>query len=312
MNSSATASAIALGNFDGVHIGHRRILEALRAHAEGRGLRPLALTFDPHPRHFFAPAQKPALLTPPREKAALIAELGVEIVTLSFDAALAALSAEEFYRDILRGALGGEAFFLGPGHGFGRGARGDAALLRRLAGSDAVLEVPPVAFPAASSAGDGAEIASSSAIRALLESGLPADLRTAGRLLGRPYSLGGTVVRGRERGRLLGFPTANLGLEDPRKILPAFGVYGGYARFDGERRPAVANIGLRPTFAEPESSVEIHIPDWEGDLYGKFVEFELAHPLRPEKKFDSVESLKAQIRQDVESWKTLEKSGIQG
>jgi riboflavin kinase / FMN adenylyltransferase len=299
-------SAVALGNFDGVHIGHRRILETLVAHAARHGLRPLALTFDPHPRHFFAPDSRAALLTPPREKAALIAGLGVELVTLAFDEKLAALSAEEFFRAILRGALDGEAFFLGPDHRFGRGARGDAALLRELAGKDNVLEISPVA--------EEGEIVSSSAIRALLESGLPADLRTAARMLGRPYALDGTVVRGRERGRLLGFPTANLELEDPRKILPAFGVYGGHARFSREghvdRRPAVANIGLRPTFAEPEPAVEIHIPDWEGDLYGQFLEFELAHPLRPEMRFDSVDSLKTQIARDVETWKSLEKSGF--
>ncbi len=308
--NSAVSSAIALGNFDGVHCGHRRILEALRSHAARHGLRPLALTFDPHPRHFFSPESKAALLTPPREKAALIADLGVELVTLSFDATLAALSAEDFVRTILQGQLGGKAFFLGPDHRFGRGALGSAALLRTLTGEDSVLEIPPVACSSES----GSEIVSSSAIRALLESGLPADLHKAHSMLGRPYALDGTVVHGRERGRLLGFPTANLSLEDPRKILPAFGVYGGHARFEingiAERRPAVANIGLRPTFAEPEPAVEVHIPDWEGDLYGKFVEFELAYPLRAEKKFDSVDALKEQILQDVESWKTLEKSGF--
>ena len=299
VKSAALPSAIALGNFDGVHVGHRRILETLRAHAERNNLRPLALTFDPHPRHFFDPAAKTALLTPPREKAALIAELGVELVTLAFDSTLAALSAEDFVRDILRGKLGGEAFFLGPDHRFGRGAQGGAALLRALAGPDAVQEIPPVS--------EDGEIISSSAIRSLLESGLPADLRTAARMLGRPYALGGTVVRGRERGRQLGFPTANLGLEDSRKILPAYGVYGGYAHFDGKRLSAVANIGMRPTFSEPEPAAEIHIPDWEGDLYGKFVEFELAHPLRPEMKFDSVEALREQIKRDIENWKSLEK-----
>jgi riboflavin kinase/FMN adenylyltransferase len=297
---TAPASAIALGNFDGVHVGHRRILEALRAHAVERGLRPLALTFDPHPRHFFSPALKPALLTPPREKAALIAELGVELVTLAFDAKLAALAAEDFFADILRDALGGRAFFLGPGHRFGRGARGDASLLRALGGEDSVREISP--------AEEAGEIVSSSAIRARLESGGVDDLRAARSMLGRPYALDGTVVRGRERGRLLGFPTANLLIEDPRKILPAFGVYGGYAHFDRKRFSAVANIGLRPTFSEPTPSVEVHLPDWEGDLYGKFMEFELEMPLRPEMRFDSPEALKSQIARDVERWKSLEKS----
>jgi riboflavin kinase/FMN adenylyltransferase len=300
------ASAIALGNFDGVHTGHRRILQALRERAGRDGLRPLALTFDPHPRHFFAPDSRAALLTSPREKAALIAGLGVELVTLAFDAKLAALSAEEFFARVLRDALGGAVFLLGPDHRFGRGALGDAALLRALAHADAVLDVPPVS--------ENGEIVSSSAIRRRLEGGTADDIEAATRMLGRPYTLGGTVVRGRERGRLLGFPTANLSPEDSRKIFPAFGVYGGYARFmqngSPERRPAVANIGLRPTFAEPEPSVEVHIPDWSGDLYGNFVEFELVAPLRPEMKFDSVDALKAQISHDVQEWKSRLQEGF--
>jgi riboflavin kinase/FMN adenylyltransferase len=316
-----TGTAIALGNFDGVHLGHRRILDALRLHALRHGLRPVALTFDPHPRHFFSPVSKPALLTPPREKEALIAALGsepnIELVTLPFDASLAALTAEEFYRDILRNRLGGRAFFLGPDHRFGRGAQGDVALLRARVGenggdaaADAVVEIKPVTCDGTS----GPEGVSSSAIRALLESGRPEDLALATRMLGRPYSLAGLVEKGRERGRLLGFPTANLRLEDPRKILPAFGVYGGYAHFDikghPQRLPAVANIGLRPTFSEPTPAVEVHIPDWTGDLYGKFMEFEISSHLRPEMKFNGVEALKAQIAQDVETWKSLEKSGF--
>jgi riboflavin kinase/FMN adenylyltransferase len=291
------ASAIALGNFDGVHLGHRRILEALRAHAAAHGLRPLALTFDPHPRHFFAPERKAVLLTPPREKEALIAALGVEVATLPFDAAVAALPAEAFVRDVLHARLGGKAFFLGPDHRFGRGALGDAALLRALCehaghGESSVTEIAPVSL-------DG-DIVSSSAIRARIEAGDPAG---AAAMLGRPYSLSGEVVRGRERGRLLGFPTANVRPEDPRKILPAFGVYAGHARFDGEERPALANIGLRPTFGEPEPSIEIHIPDGSFDLYGKTVEFTVEAALRPERKFESPEALRSQIARDVENWR---------
>ena len=193
-HAEAAASAIALGNFDGVHLGHRRLFEALRAHADANALRPLALTFDPHPRHFFAPSSKPALLTPPAEKAALIAALGIEVVTLDFDAAVAALPAEAFVHDVLRARLGGRAFFLGPDHRFGQGARGDAALLHALcAEADAphplrapVTEIAPVER-------DG-RIVSSSAIRARLEAGDPTG---AAAMLGRFYSLRGEVVRGR-------------------------------------------------------------------------------------------------------------------
>lgn len=285
----AAPSAIALGNFDGVHLGHRRILEALRAHAAERGLRPLALTFDPHPRHFFAPAAKAVLLTTPREKQALVSALGVEVVTIPFDASTAALSAEAFVRDVLHARFGGKIFFTGPDHRFGKGALGGIELLRV---SGEAFEIPPVAL-------EGATV-SSSAIRARLEAG---DAEGAAAMLGRPYSLAGEVVRGRERGRLLGFPTANVRPEDPRKLLPAFGVYAGHALFDGERHPAIANVGMRPTFGEPEPSIEIHLPEWTGDLYGKPLEFTVEHALRRERKFDSVEALRDQIARDLEGWR---------
>jgi riboflavin kinase/FMN adenylyltransferase len=289
-------TAIALGNFDGVHLGHRRILEALRARAAAAGLDPVALTFEPHPRQFLFPEARTSLLTSPREKEALIAALGVTVVTLPFDAAMAALAAEDFAAEVLVKRLRGAHFFLGTNHRFGRGARGDAALLRSLAGgTDRVEEIPPVF--------EGGELVSSSGIRHHLKDG---NVARAGVLLGRCYRLRGTVVRGSERGRLLGFPTANLRVEDPRKILP-FGVFGGHAFVEGHppARSAVANIGMRPTFngGDPEPSVEIHLLDWEGDLYGRTLEFELRHFVRAERRFDGVETLRRQIAEDVENWK---------
>lgn len=294
-------TAVALGNFDGVHLGHRRLLEALRAFAESHGLDAVALTFDPHPRAFFVPEQRTVLLTPSAEKAKRISDLGIETVTLAFDAELAVIPAERFAREILIGKLRGEGFFLGPGHRFGKGAAGDANLLRDLAGDpDRVREIPPVLL-------DG-ETVSSSSIRHHLKNG---EVERANRMLGRPYALRGQVVKGAERGRQIGFPTANLRLDDERKALPAFGVYGGEAHWKGRAVSAVANIGLRPTFAGTKASaIEVHLLGVDENLYGRELEFDLHQFLRPEKTFASVEALRVQITADVAQWSA--RSGNQG
>lgn len=293
------AAVIALGNFDGVHQGHRRVLDAVRARANAHGQRPLALTFEPHPRQFLFPEAKTSLLTTPREKAALIDAQGVSVVTLAFDADCAALDAETFATEVLMKRLRGAHFFLGPDHRFGKRAQGDATLLRALGaaaglGPDCVTLVTPAL--------DDGELVSSSGIRHHLKDGR---IARANHLLGRPYSLSGTVAPGAARGRTLGFPTANLRPEDPRKILP-FGVFGGIACLaDGTRHFAIANLGLRPTFHKtpPEPSVEIHLLDWSGDLYHQPLSFEFHHFVRPERKFGGIDSLKAQITEDVEVWR---------
>ncbi len=291
-------TAIALGNFDGVHLGHRRILGALREEAVRRSLDPVVLTFDPHPRHFLFPEQKAPLLTPPREKEALMRECGVDVLTLAFDAGMAAVSAEEFVSEVLIRRLHGEAFFLGPGHRFGNKARGDAELLKSFPGvkKAAVWEIAPVID-------ETGEIISSSSVRRHLEAG---QTELANRMLGRPYRLRGQVIHGAERGRLLGFPTANLRLEDERKAYPAYGVYGGAAIFGDRRFSAVANIGFRPTLAGPKAlSVEVHLLDFNEDLYDRELTFEIRHYLRPEKAFDSLDSLRRQISEDVSAWRGL-------
>ena len=296
-------TAIALGNFDGVHLGHRRLLQALREESESRGLEPLALTFDPHPRHFLSPDQKAPLLTPLEEKESLIRECGVTAITLAFDSELAGVSAEHFVREVLVQRLRGALFFLGPGHRFGKGAGGNAESLRASVGNsseDPVRETIPVVD-------ETGEIISSSSIRRHLEAG---HLDLANRMLGRPYCLRGVVVHGSERGREIGFPTANLGLEDERKALPAFGVYGGAVRYAGRTVAAIGNIGLRPTFSgDARPSVEVHLPGVDENLYGKEMTFELNHYLRPERKFDSIEALRTQIFEDVEFFRKLSLQG---
>jgi riboflavin kinase/FMN adenylyltransferase len=227
-------------------------------------------------------------------------ECGVDVLTLAFNAEMAALSAENFISEVLIGRLHGEAFFLGPGHRFGHRALGDAGLLRtslnslQSGSSTRVWEIDPVID-------ETGEIISSSSIRRHLEAGQTAP---ANRMLGRPYRLRGEVVQGARRGRQLGFPTANLRLEDERKALPAFGVYGGAALFGGRAVSAVGNIGLRPTIAGPKApSVEVHLLDFSEDLYGQEFEFEVQNYLRPEKAFDSLESLRRQISEDVSLWR---------
>lgn len=287
-------AVVALGNFDGVHVGHQHILRTLKARAEALGADAIALTFDPHPREFLFPDRRTSLLTTPREKADRIAAHGVEPITLSFDAGLAGMEAEAFVHDVLQGRLRGVHFLMGTDHRFGRGARGNLALLRELAGAEHVSDIEPVAV-------DGVT-ASSSAIRHRLKEG---DVAGANAMLGRPYRLRGTVVPGAARGRLLGFPTANLAVDDPRKTLP-FGVTGGrvFLGDDVAPVPAVANIGLRPTFDGGKTpSVELHLLDWSGDLYGRTLEFEMEAFIRPEMRFDGPDSLKRQIAEDVRGWR---------
>jgi riboflavin kinase/FMN adenylyltransferase len=282
----------ALGNFDGVHLGHARILDALVAEGGATGLDPVVVTFEPHPRHFFRPAEKHSLLTPAEEKLALLRRWPVEVIPLAFDGGLAALEAEAFIRDFLQGRVCGRRFLLGHDHRFGRGARGDAALLRSHVDDPArdVLMPEPLVL-------DG-EVVSSSAIRAHLEAGRADRARI---LLGRAYAYAGKVMRGHRRGHALGFPTANLDSRFDQKALVAKGVYAGLARWKGRSLPAVANIGVNPTFEGSDLRVEVHVLDFQGDLYGEWLEFELHFRLREERRFPGVEALKDQIAADVET-----------
>ena len=271
--------AVAVGTFDGVHLGHRGVLEAARA----AGPAATVVTFDPHPR--FALGYDVELLTSLERRLELIAELGVEeALVLEFDLELARLEAEEFADTVLR-ALGAEVVVAGANFRFGRGRSGDLALLREL-GFDA-RSVPLV------------EGVSSSRIRDLIRAG---EIERAARLLGRPPELDGTVVAGDARGGTLGFPTANLRL-DPRLLVPAFGIYAGAA---GGTRAAIS-IGTNPHYGGHERRVEAHLLDFEGDLYGRRLVIELWRRLRDERAFESEEELIAQIGRDVEETRAAER-----
>ena len=285
----AAPSAVALGAFDGVHLGHRAILGTAVAQARRNGLQALACTFDPHPLEVLQPERSPAPITTLEERLELIAETGIDTtVVVPFTRAVAVVEPEDFVRRVVVGTLKAQDIVVGFNHRFGRGARGDAALLERLAGELGFRAhvVPPMTV-------DGVPV-SSSEIRSALQRG---DLPRAARLLGRAYSIQGEVVRGAGRGRTLGFPTANVRTARPL-LLPA-GVYACQADVEGAHYQAVINVGVRPTFGETELAVEAHLLDFTGDLYGRRVRLTFLRRLRDERKFSSVEALRSQIALDV-------------
>ncbi|HEV8473708.1 MAG TPA: bifunctional riboflavin kinase/FAD synthetase [Methylomirabilota bacterium] len=282
-------SAVALGVFDGVHLGHRAILGAAVAHARASGAPAIACTFDPHPLEVLQPGRAPLPITTLDERLALIAQCGIDgTVVLSFTAELAAVEPEAFVKDVVVGRLAASQVVVGFNHRFGRGARGDAALLRELGGrlGFRVDVVEPLTV-------DGVEV-SSTAIRAALGRG---DLDGAARMLGRPYTLPGKVVPGAGRGRTLGFPTANVAPDRP--VLLATGVYAAVAEVGAERRRAVVNIGVRPTFGEDTLAVEAYLLDFSGNLYGQPIRLTFVSRVREERRFPSVDALRAQIEADV-------------
>jgi riboflavin kinase/FMN adenylyltransferase len=285
-----------VGNFDGVHRGHRALVDAVVRAAREVGGTAVALTFDPHPSRVLSPDRAPASLMTLEQKAEVLASLGIDqVVALPFTAATAAESPEDFARTVLRGALGAEAVVVGTNFRFGRGRAGDLSVLRQL--GDAlgfrVDGVPPVVH-------EGAPI-SSTRIREALSRGAVA---AATDLLGRPYFVDGVVGWGDGRGRTLGIPTANL--EPINEIVPARGVYAGQVRLPGgEVRGAAVNIGRRPTFGGTRTLLEAHLLDFEGDLYGQTLRLAFRERLREERTFPGPEALVAQIRDDVSRARAL-------
>jgi riboflavin kinase/FMN adenylyltransferase len=287
----ARGASVALGNFDGVHLGHAKVIVA--AHA-ARPDAPLAvLTFEPHPRAFFRPDDPPCRLTLSEERAALLGALGVRLIyELPFDHDFSMLSAEEFIAEVLARGIGARHLACGPDFAFGHRRGGDVALLaaRAEALGIGLSIVPPLV--------DAEGPISSTRIRRLLQDGYP---ERAAALLGRPFAIAGVVAHGDARGRLLGFPTANIALG--RHLEPARGVYAVRVRLpDGTEHGGVANLGRRPTVGgDPESRLEAHIFDFSGDLYGQRLSVALLAFLREERKFAGLEALQAQIVLDAET-----------
>jgi riboflavin kinase/FMN adenylyltransferase len=283
-------AVVALGTFDGVHLAHRAILDTARERARARGAPALACTFDTHPMEVLQPDRAPIPITTLDERLALIGAAGIDgVVVLRFTRQIAAVDAEAFVKDVLVGRLAACEIVVGYNHTFGRGARGDARLLRELGDRLGFRAHVVPAYEV-----DGVPV-SSSVIRAALQAG---DVERAASLLGRPYAVGGRVIRGAGRGRTLGFPTANLALDRP--LLVRSGVYACLTDLDGHSWPAVVNVGVRPTFGEATLAVEVHILDFAGELYGREIRVAFGRRLRDEARFPSSDALREQIAADVE------------
>lgn len=293
-------AAVALGNFDGAHLGHREVIEAAHAAALRLSAPFGVVSFEPHPRRFFQPAADPFLLMNPHQLARALGELGADILyLLPFDARMVAMSDEAFARDVLAGGLGITHASAGFDFTFGKGRSGDAAALRRYGAtygfSVSIIE----------RVGDGqVEKLSSTAVREALIEGHP---DRATEILGRPFAIEGVVQRGRQLGRQLGFPTANVPLGD--YLVPRLGIYATRTVLpDGRRVDGVANLGRNPTTGEVTPRLEVWLFDFDEDLYGQTIETELVAFLRPEEKFDSLEALTAQVMIDAEQARTVLRS----
>ena len=285
-------TALTVGSFDGVHRGHQDVLRQLVERARHLTVHSLLVTFDPHPLEVVNPAAAPRLLTVGDEKLEVLAESGIDFVAvLPFTPALAAFSAERFVDEILLGRFRMHDLLMGHDHRFGHNRSGDADTMRRL-GANRGFEVNVV--PAVTV--NGGQSVSSTAIRRAIAGG---DLDDAFRGLGRHYSLGGRVVAGAQRGRVLGFPTANVAVPGPRKLLPPEGVYAVRVQTPMGPYDGMLNLGPRPTFGDAESVVEAHLFDANLELYGARLRVDFVSRLRDTQKFSGVDALKVQLERDA-------------
>ena len=282
-------AVLALGNFDGFHLGHQAVVTRAiqRAFHERRPV--IVATFDPHPVRFFRPDVPPFRLTSLDQREALFAHAGADaMLVFEFGAALAALDAEEFVRDVLAGQIGAAGVVTGDDFSFGKGRTGDPALLKAVGERYGVVAeaVPQVLL-------DGERI-SSGRIREAMIAG---DIGIATRMLTRDYAIEGVVQRGDQRGRELGYPTANIAMGDYQR--PKYGIYAVRVTLDdGSEHPGVASLGVRPMFDPPQELLEAYLFDFDGDLYGRKIEIALHGYIREEAKFDGLEALIAAMRED--------------
>ncbi|MCO6512659.1 MAG: bifunctional riboflavin kinase/FAD synthetase [Aridibacter famidurans] len=292
--SIARPSVLTLGVFDGLHLGHQAIMRTVVDRASSAEAVPTVITFDPHPRAVLHPESAPPLLQTLDQRLSNFNVLGIEqAIVIRFTSEFADQEAEEFLRDIVHERLQAKEIYLGHGFAFGKGRRGDIELLRKMSSELGFTadEVPEVRLR-------GIRI-SSSRIRELLREG---KVNLARRMLGRPYGIEGVIIRGDRRGHTIGFPTANLKPEN--RVVPKYGVYATATLIEGVWKKGVTNIGVRPTFeSDSEPSIETHIFDFDGDLYGSVLRVRFLHRIRPEKKFSGIDELKAQIERDVETAK---------
>ncbi len=287
---------LTIGNFDGLHLGHAALLHAVRERGRELGASTGVYTFDPHPRRVLDPGHSPARLMTWEQLSLGVAEAGIDfLVREAFTQEFAAQSAESFLKDVIQERLGPRELFVGRDFHFGKGAGGSGETLSRVGPT---LGIRVTIIPQVRA---GERDVSSTRVRELLGGG---EVEEAAACLGRPYAIWGRVVEGERRGRTLGFPTANLALEN--ELPPANGVYASTVRFfsrgapDGPPRPAVTNIGTRPTFEPGRVLTEAHLLDWDGDLYGQQLELAFHARIRGERRFSGPEELARQIGRDAE------------
>jgi riboflavin kinase/FMN adenylyltransferase len=291
-------NSVTVGVFDGVHKGHRAILKRV----EGRSLPSVVLTFEPHPAEVLAPGTNPRLITTIEERISLLEGAGLDVVAVIDLAEIRYLAPEEFVSKVLLSKLGAGHVVVGADFQFGRDRAGDCEFLIE-SGRRHGFEVDVVDLVEAEG------VISSTRIRQLIEQG---DVAGAARLLGSRYRLSGVVVAGDQRGKDLGFPTANL-KPPKRKVIPGNGIYAAWADPGGTKVAAAVNVGTRPTFGGTELLIEAHLLDFDRDLYGTTLSLEFVDRLRPELEFDSVQDLVAAISTDVESVRRLlERSPVSG
>ena len=286
-------TVVTVGTFDGVHLGHRDVLARLVARGRETGSRTVLVTFEPHPLEVVNPAAAPPLLTVGEEKLELLAESGIDyVLVMPFTPELSRHTPAQFVDVVLRNRARMGELLIGYDHGFGRGRAGDVEVLQELGARDGfrVEVVPPFAA-------DAGRPISSTSIRRAVAGG---DLYRAALALGRMYSVSGLVRLGDQRGRLLGYPTINLGLPSPRKLLPPEGVYAVRVQTPQGPFGGMMNLGPRPTFADPSLSLEVHLFDADANLYGAHVRIEFVARLRDTMRFSGADALMAQLARDEE------------
>ena len=285
-------TVLTVGTFDGVHEGHKVLIESVIKKAKELNSRSIIVTFDPHPRNIINPGSSGIkLLSTLPERCELLADLGVdEMVVIPFDRDFSLMSSQTFVRDIIWEKIGVKAFVIGYDHQFGKDRQGSIDTVRRL-GEELDFEAHVVSRQEV----ENKTVSSTSIRKALQEKG---DVQQAAKFLGRYYLLNGTVVHGDKRGKKLGYPTANIQIDQSKKIIPKIGVYAVWTRVDGDYHPAMMNIGRRPTFSGEELTMETHIFSFDEDIYGKDVQIQFVERLRDEQPFDGIEELKKQLDKD--------------
>ncbi len=283
-------TVLTLGVFDGLHLGHQKIVATVVERTKAVNAVPTAITFDPHPRAVLAPENAPPLLQTLDQRLGALEFLGIEqTIIVRFSQEFAKTDAEEFLRDVFFSRLKAQEVYLGAGFSFGKNRAGNIELLRKISQELGFFadEVPEIALRG--------QRVSSSRIRQLLHDG---QVNLARRMLARPYGIEGRVVHGFERGRTIGFPTANLNTVN--RVVPRAGVYVTATLIEGKWRRSITNVGVRPTFEDKkEPSIETFVLDWTGDLYGDVIRVRFLHRIRDERKFSGVDELKSQIAKDL-------------